>query len=770
MLKKLSLILAAVTLCANMGIVAPVSAQTATEEKVLIESNFQNCNLGTYTKENQKNGETDLRNGVVMTDNDVALSTGYTIKNGDSYESISEADIVDDGGTKVLRLNTFLSSAYNMGNTAEYPVVQTNGTLPESGKVRVDLDIKLTHPAKFWMYHSTSTEGGAYGIWRFERYNGSYSKIKVLDNTDTGRTFQYGQYNKLSVIMDTITGDMNFYLEDELIKTETGLEPRADWQLYLRQGTVGGAGVTYNEADGTKIESVTNPQYVYIKSLKVTTYTDIELESATPAVGSKIMTPTEAVFTFNKEIRSVQKAEVSDGSGSEPVDVTASVIKNGKTVEVPYAFEDGKTYTVTLTGASDGLTSTNATTSFTTEAWKFSNLTGNPANSSPEDKNRYFINEDFTNSDDTNIIVEANRNDGWYVGGKGDGVSIVTLDDGNKALQILGGDVETLFQIQYNKNLNLLDNTTTISFDVYIEAGTRSFATYREVNGVKYLETNCFKGGWAGKVMTDGQWHKVAITLSDTAGTTLYIDGARIVNTPKADGVQGLSATGYFRFVVAQGKVQIDNFKLYLDKNKTELTAVTPAYDATDVSVSDAIEFTYNSEIGDLSGAKLILKPNDTNEATVLTNGNGMTVSSNGNKVKITLADALEENTGYALEFSGIKNRAGSVVDAIKTKFSTVYDSSWEVKEFESTVQSASSKKYSIKVKNETDAAGACMAVAVYDENGYLEDVVFSDPAESSDGWVELDATVNYTDGNTSKIFIWDSVGDMNLISGIITD
>ena len=770
MFKKLSLILAAATLCANMGIAAPVSAQTATEETVLVESNFQNCNLGAYTAANQLDGETDLRNGVVMVD-DSDLSTGYTIKNGDSYESISEADIVNDGEEKVLRLNTFLKDSYAWGNNS-FPLVKSIGKIPDSGKVKIDIEVKMSARVSFWMFHSVPTDVN-WRIWRLEDGGGSESTVKVLYNTPTNKKAVCNEYNLYTVIMDTTTGDMDFYLEDEFLCTAKGKLPAEGRELFFGHMThtadVYKPIVTYNDQDNTKIESVTNPQYVYVKSLKMTTYTDTAIESVTPANDSTVVEPEEVVFTFNNEIKSVEKAEVYDDSNSEPVDVTESLIIEGKTVRVPYAYAIKKNYKVTLTGVSDGMTSTNAATSFATE-WNFSNLAGSPVNTLPEDVNRYFINEDFTNSDDTNIIVEANRNDGWYVGGKGDGVSIVTLDDGNKVLQIQGGDVETLFQIQYNKNLNLLDNTTTISFDVYIEAGTRSFATYREVNGVKYLETNCFKGGWAGKVMTDGQWHKVAITLSDTAGTTLYIDGARIINTPKADGVQGLSATGYFRFVVVQGKVQIDNFKLYLDKNKTELTAVTPAYDATDVSVSDAIEFTYNSEIGDLSGAKLILKPNDTNEATVLTDGNGMTVNSNGNKVKITLADALEENTGYALEFSGIKNRAGSIVDAIKTKFSTVYDSSWEVKEFESTVQSASSKKYSIKVKNETDAAGACMAVAVYDENGYLEDVVFSDPAESSDGWVELDATVNYTDGNTSKIFIWDSVGDMNLISGIITD
>ena len=95
MFKKLSLILASIILCTNMGMIAPIAAQAETEETVLFQSNFQNCNLGAYTEENQRDGETDLRNGIVMVD-DSDLSTGYTIRNGDSYESISEADIVED--------------------------------------------------------------------------------------------------------------------------------------------------------------------------------------------------------------------------------------------------------------------------------------------------------------------------------------------------------------------------------------------------------------------------------------------------------------------------------------------------------------------------------------------------------------------------------------------------------------------------------------------------------------------------------------------------
>ena len=766
MFKKLSLILAAATLCANMGIAAPVSAQTATEETVLVESNFQNCNLGTYTAANQLDGETDLRNGVVMVD-DSDLSTGYTIKNGDSYESISEADIVNDGEEKVLRLNTFLKDSYTWGSDS-FPLVKSIGKIPNSGKVKIDIEVKMSARVSFWMFHSVPTDV-TWRIWRLEDGGGSESTVKVLYNTPTNKKAVCDKYNTYTVIMNTTTGDMDFYLEDEFLCTAKGKLPAEGRELFFGHMThtadVYKPIVTYNDQDNTKIESVTNPQYVYVKSLKMTTYTDTAIESVTPANDSTVVEPEEVVFTFNNEIKSVEKAEVYDDSNSEPVDVTESLIIEGKTVRVPYAYAIKKNYKVTLTGVSDGMTSTNAATSFATE-WNFSNLAGSPVNTLPEDVNRYFINEDFTNSDDTNIIVEANRNDGWYVGGKGDGVSIVTLDDGNKVLQIQGGDVETLFQIQYNKNLNLLDNTTTISFDAYIEKDTRSFATYREVNGVKYLETNCFKGGWAGKVMTDGQWHKVAITLSDTAGTTLYIDGARIINTPKADGVQGLSATGYFRFAVVQGKVQIDNFKLYLDKSETVLTDVAPAYDAADVNVSEPLAFTYNELIGDVSGAKLILKPADTNEETVLTTGNGMSVTVENTTVKVVLDNALNANLGYAVELSGLKDVLGAEIGEVRTKFSTAAE--WTMTDVVVADTAPNVKNYSFKLKHQGDAENAQLIVATYNSDGSLSKVARSDVKSVGADWTDFSANAEYSASKSTKLFIWNSVNGMTPIFNAI--
>lgn len=771
MLKKLSILLAAVTLLTNMGITAPVSASNETEETVLFESNFQNCNPGIYTAENQWDGETDLRNGIVMVD-DSDLSTDYTIKNGDSYESISEADIVEDDGTKVLRLNTFLKT-YKMTDglteeDANYPVVKSVDPLPVNSKIRIDLELKLSPRVSFYFHHSKPNHAD-WRIWRFENQDDSKSKIKVLYNTDTGKFTQCDVYNKHTVIMDTATNYMKIYQKGDLVWEGNGKEPAWNQELFFRQIAITADAykpvVTYNEEDETKIESVVNPQYVYIKSLKVTTYNDIEFESVTPSYDSKVVTPKEAVFSFSKNVSEVAGATITP-VGGVAVDVKSSLGIKGKFVTVPYNFEPDVVYNVALTGVSDGISSVNAETTFTSEDWKFSNFTKGPVSEEERDDSIYFVNENFEASDNSNLILEENLSNGWYVGNSLK-TTIAELSDGTKALQLATG---AEFEVKYDKNAALLDNTTTLSYDVYINENTKFFNVNRSDGTTSYTvaswNNGVYKFGSDTAEMSKGEWHEVMITISDTA-TTIYVDGSKLLQNTESTQI---GDTSLFRFKPVVDSVLIDNFKIYLNKKQVALTDIYPAYDATDIPVADEIELIYSSQIGDVSGAKLIVKPNDTNEATVLTNGNGMSAIAEGNKVKISLDNALKENTGYALEISGIKNTAGSVVEPVKTRFSTVFDSAWAVKDFDITKEGTTSKKYSVKVKNETNAEGARMVVAVYDENGNLCDVVFSAPATSGSEWIELNATVNYIEGNTSKIFIWDSLEGMNLISGVVSD
>jgi len=683
MFKKLSMILAAATLCTNMGIVAPVSAQAATEDVLLIESNFQNCNLGTYSAENQKgeDGEADLRNGIVMFD-DSDLSTGYTIKNGDVYEDISEADIVMDGGTKVLRLNSFLNT-YKLTNEmtqeeANYPLVKTIGRVPKNNKVRIDLEVKTSPRVYFYLHHSKPIAGEG-RIWRLQNGGSSASQVRVLNNTITGASASCDKYHTHTAIMDTATGHMKIYLDGALIWESTeavkGIIPTWDQELFFRQDTPDlKPTVTYNTEDATKIESVLNPQYVYVKSLKMTTYTDTAFESVTPANESSVMAPTESVFTFNREIKKVEKATVHSWGDDKTVDVTSSLIFDGKTVKVPYTFEVGEEYTVSINGASDGFTSTDAETSFTAEEWNFSNLTGTPVNTAPADNNTYLVNEDFTNSDATNLITTMHEACGTAVLA-GD-VSIVELAGGNKALKFANGSD---FRITYKKWYKLLDNTTTLSYDVYLEKDVKQFNVDMEFIEVAHWKAGYYKQSGDENVpgtgpMTAGEWHKVDITISETTGITIYVDGKAVHNEPKDATL--FSNVNFFRFKAHGANVIVDNLKLYTNKSGTVLTDVAPAYDAADVKASTPLEFTYNELIGDVSNAKLVLKPNDTNEAVELTNGNGISVDVENYTVKVIPDEALNANLGYAVEFSGLKDVYGAEVAAVRTKFSTVADDS----------------------------------------------------------------------------------------------
>ena len=763
MLKKLSLLLATVTLCTNIGIVAPVSAQTVSEEKVLVQSNFENCNFGTYSAENQKDGETDLRNGVVMGD-DSDLTTGYTLKNSNGgYDAISEADIVNDGGTKVLRLNSFFGKKNDT-------TIQTNSNLPNSGKVKIDLEMKITYPASFYMYHSSSTLGGARRLWRMERASGSEVNIFLQEKITTDVRFGYNQYNKFTVIMDTATAEMSFFKNGEFIKTITGKAPAKPWQLYLVQAPHNDVKptLTYNAEDSTKIESVTNPQYVYIKSLKMTTYNDIAFESVTPANGSSVMTPTEAVFTFNKPIEKVAKAEVIDTNSNATVDVTSSLVFDGKTVKVPYAFEDEKTYEVKLTGASDGLISIDAATSFKAEAWNFSNLIKNPVNALPVDNNTYFINEDFTNSDNTTLVTEANRHSAWSVV-KQDNTSIVELEDGNKALQLASGSD---FRVFYEKSLRLLDSPTTLSYDVYLNKDTKQFNVDMQLSPVAMWQYGYYKQSGQADIpgegpMTAGEWHKVDISISDETGKAIYVDGKLVYTTPK-DTVN-LKDVYWFRFRANGANVIIDNLKLYLDKSENVLTSVAPAFNET-TKASAPLEFTYNEVIGDVSDAKLIVKSNDTNEATVLTNGNGMSVNVENNTVKLVLDNTLNANCGYAVELSGLKDISGAIVSPVRTKFTTVADEQgWIMTEIATEISGPNSKTYSLKLKHPGAEKNAQLIAATYNSDGTLSSIVLSDAKTVGDNWSDFSVKAEYNAGKTTKLFIWDSVNGMKPIINSIS-
>lgn len=769
MLKKLSILLALATLCTSMGVVAPVSAQAAVEETVLVETDFQSCKPGTYTAANQMDGDVDLRNGLITSKE--ALTEGYTVKNGTVYEPISEADIVTDTidgkPTKVLRLNSFLDGGKDM-------TLQTNANLPNSGKVKIDLEMKMTYPSSFYMYHSSSTLGGGRRLWRMERASGSEVDIFLQEKITTGFRFPYNYYNKFTAVIDTETAEMSFFKNDEFIKTITGWKPANPWQLYLVQARHNDVvpALTLNAEDNSKIESIENPQYVYIKSFKVTTYTDTALESVTPNTASSIMTPTEAVFTFNKEIKKVEAASVYSWKSGETVDVTESLIYDGKTVKVPYAFEDDCDYTVSLEGATDGITSTTAETEFTTESWNASNLTENPVNSSFEDNNEYLIKEDFTNSTGDSretMILPEHTSKGWFFDApatKGT-ASIVDLGDGNKAFQVSVEGAETITQISSSTS-KTLDDTTILSFDMFIEEGTTRFTIARQVAGGRIDLANWFKGTWNNtKTMSAGEWHKVELAVSNT-GASLYVDGNFVVRTTATE-AQKLADTKFIRFTTNSGTVKIDNLKLYLDKNPTVLTAAAPTFGGT-AKASAPLEFTFNETIGDATNAQLIVKKDGT--TSTLTNGNGMSVKLENSKVKLILDNALDTDCAYAVELSGLKDIKGGAVSAVRTKFTAVADDEWTLADITDTLSSteANVKSYSVKIKHQGDAKNAQLVVATYKADGSLSTVVFSEEKSVGEEWTELTIDrAEFFQAKSTKLFIWDSAEGMTPIFDAIS-
>ena len=226
----------------------------------------------------------------------------------------------------------------------------------------------------------------------------------------------------------------------------------------------------------------------------------------------------------------------------------------------------------------------------------------------------------------------------------------------------------------------------------------------------------------------------------------------------------------FFRFIANGSYAFIDNLKLYLNKDETKLADVAPAYDAANVKASAPLAFTYNEIIGDVSGAKLIVKPNDTNSATVLTNGNGMSVNVENNTVKIVPDNAFGADLGYAVELSGLKDIYGNVVSPVRTKFSTVADDSeWIMTDVNVAAPTPSNKTYSFKLKHQGDAKNAQLIVAVYNYDGTLSSVEKSDVKSVGNSWTDFSATAEYKAGKTTKLFVWESLAGMKPIFNVIS-
>jgi hypothetical protein len=751
-----------------MGIVLPMSAQA--EERVLAQSNFENCNLGTYTEANQTTADgLDLRNGIVANETAGAISTGYTMKNPSTgkYEPVSEADIVEESGQKVLRLSSFLKGVGTTGypHTDTYPYIVTP-EFANVGKVRIDMEAKVEARASFWTYHSATHLGGNRRLWRLDNGNSTSSKLRVFDNTtptNTALVSDCRYYNKYSIIMDAATGYSYFYLNGEkLHEGKTAKEPSTAWKYYIKQACVDLMPTV--EKNGTVIESVTDPQYVYVKSLKITEYNNTALEKVRPAKDAVVTAPEEVVFTFNNDIKTVEKAEVYDLDAGK-TDVTSSIVISGNRVKVPYLFEGDKEYEVTLTGVSDGTTSTDAETYFTSSSWNYSNIS-TPIKDSIEDKNVYYINEDFTNcTSDSRETMIQNTSGGWYFEApatKGT-AEIVDLGGGNKAFQVSCPTDQTVTQVNGPKNT--LNDKTVLSFDVFIEEGTSRFDIRREAGGNLQL-FEWFKGLWsASESMSAGEWHNITVDMKDFEAS-LYVDGKFVKTTPST---VGLADSKYIRFTTTAGTVKIDNLKLYNDNNSASVTALAPAFDGT-AKVSEPIEFTYDEVIGDVANAQLIVKKGNTSKT--LTNGNGMDVKVVGNTVKLILDDALDANAQYAVELSGLKDIKGTIVNPVRTKFTTVAADEWTLGEVVDKLSTTEPnvKSYTVKVKHQGAAENAQLIVATYNTDGSLTAVALSAVTSVGEDWTDLTvARARFYQGETTKLFVWNSVDGMTPVLDVIS-
>jgi hypothetical protein len=184
-----------------------------------------------------------------------------------------------------------LKSSYNHASSTAYPIVKTNATLPTSGKVRIDLELKTTKGAAFWLYHTTAVGGGTYRLWRLESGGTKSTALKVFDDTSTGAAAACDVYNTYTIIMDNTAGTAEFYLNGTSVYSATMPKKptSSSWQLYFKQANDATLvpTVTRKSDDTTIIESVTDPEYIYVKSIKVTTgsgigtteETDTEFES-----------------------------------------------------------------------------------------------------------------------------------------------------------------------------------------------------------------------------------------------------------------------------------------------------------------------------------------------------------------------------------------------------------------------------------------------------------------------------------------------------------
>lgn len=738
MLKKLSALLGALMLTASIGAVS-IQAED------LINEDFEDCKPGVFTAANQEGTGCEMQ----LADESI-LSSGYTL-NGQAF---TEADIVTDGGKKVLRMNAAIKDSYTA-----YPTVTSDVRIPATGKAVIDFRMKVNRSSQVFMRYRNFDQGG-YNLLRLDRNNGSLMGVKYNTNTWTpGPSFiTYGEYHDYKYILDIDNNTYTFYIDDKLMAeniTPSGGQPlRAGNLLCIFGAPVEKPTKTFTEGSSTDISKITYDGFIYLDSFRMSTFEETKLVKVVPAEGaSEIAAPKYVEFTYNNPV-TVTGATVN----GEAVEV--SYEDSNKVVKVSYPFANEMEYLVMISGITDdmGTVLPDAATDFTTKKWSADDVV-NPIKPAPENVRTFFIDESFDTATEDNL-TPSTPDANWKWGGR----EKVTLE--NQALKFLPG-----CDMRIAVTKNTLPALTVYEYDLLLGTGAKQFNFERIDGGFRpvalwqygYLDAveHTVEERVAG--LTVGEWHNVKVVMT-ASNRTIYIDGKKAVSFGET---ATLDATYQYRIKLVGGSAEdannyalMDNLKIYTTSDDVAVTALSPAFDAVDVSTAASVEFTFSDAV-DLTNAYVTLNRQPVDAS----------IAENDGKVIVTFDNLLAKDTVYAVALGGVKTIAGTALPVAETRFSTTNldEDNWYVSDLrtQTTPNNAANKDYILNVRTTLDNKTAQLVVATFNSNGQLVDVAFSEKAAlTKDIAQDVKASAKFYPGNNVMCFLWEDVNTMVPICG----
>ena len=740
MLKKITALLGALMLTVGIG-------AAGANAEVLINEDFEGAKLGVFNAANQEGTDCDMH----LVD-DTILSSGYTL-NGQAF---TEADIVSDGGSKVLRMNAAIKDSYTA-----YPVVTSDVKLPNSGKVILELRMKVNRSMQTFLRYRNYDQGG-YNLLRLDRQNGSLMGVKYNQNTWTNpvQTITYAAYHDYKYILDIDNNLYTFYIDDVLMAdnvTPTGPQPLKGNTLFIWGAPVEAPTKTFTEGSATDIAKITYDGFIYIDTFKMTAIEDTKLIKATPADGTTDIVPPKYVsFEYNNSVTAT--AAMVNGEAAE-----ITYDNDSKTVKVNYAFENEKEYLVTLSGIVDELGNAldDQMVIFSTKAWSTDDVS-DPVKPVPEDKSVYYINENFDTATNENITPSTPAS-GWSWTTQ----TNVAIEDGKLKL-LPGAD----FRIGVTKKTH--PEVTVFDYEVFLGTGAKQFNIERLDGGFRalalwqygYLDAVEHEEGSRVAGLTAGEWHNVRVVLSGSK-RDIYIDKKLAVSFEET---ADLANTYAYRFKLVVGTstdpsnyALFDDLKIYTASDEVVLTGVSPAFDAVDVSTAAQVEFTYSDAIGDATGAIVTLNAQPVDAKVIVNEG----------KAIVTFNELLDKNTVYTVALSGLKTVLGNVIEKVETRFSTTQanEDEWYVSELrtQTTPDNAANKDYTVTVRTTLEGKTAQLIVATYDASGKLIGVGFSEKTTLTSGTpADITASARFYSGCSTQCFLWENVDSMIPVWGII--